>query len=60
MDQVSEAKAKRRATLALLPKAAKPAKARPPQIDSERLTKAIRFLRVHPKQVNIPRQSRGL
>ena len=28
--------------------------------DSERLTKAIRFLRVHPKQVNIPRQSRGL
>jgi hypothetical protein len=49
MDQVSEAKAKRRAALARLPKAAKPAKARPLQIDSERLSKAIRFLKVHAK-----------
>jgi hypothetical protein len=49
MDPISEAKAKRRAILVRLPKAVKPAKARPQQIDSERLSKAIRFLKVHPK-----------
>jgi hypothetical protein len=50
VDQINEVKAKRRALLGRLRKAAKAAKPRPAPIDPESLSKAIRYLKDHPKR----------
>jgi hypothetical protein len=49
LNQISETEAERRAELVASPrKVAKPTKARPEQIDPNRLSKAIQYLKDHP------------
>jgi hypothetical protein len=51
LNQISETEAERRAELVASPrKVAKPTKARPEQIDPNRLSKAIQYLKDHPRR----------